>query len=56
MQKSRLKDAQANQVKLYCIEEARQWMLENPMAKKYGTFEDQTRINLEIIIKKTSYR
>ena len=29
---------------LYCIEKAHQSLLENPMAKKYGTYDEQTRI------------
>ena len=56
MQKSRLKDVQANEVKLFCIEKAHQSVLENPLAQKYGTFEEQTRTHMRLVIKKTSFR
>ena len=40
----------------FCIEQAHQLILENPMAEEYGTFKELNRKTLKLIIKKNSSR
>ena len=54
--KSRLKDVQANEVNLFCIEESHQSILEKPMAKKHGTFKEKIKNPPIFFIKNVSYR
>ena len=54
--KKQLEDAQTKEIYLNCNDEDHQSILENPMAKNTGTFNEQSGKPLKLTIEKTSCR